>query len=92
MRKITLTDGTTYELDWCNGDKGIFFANLITDADFIELVTKFSNPDLTSTMTVSFGDDDNPRIYEGYTMLKSIAVDDWRTGTTMVSLVMPNTI
>ena len=90
MRTITLTDGTTYELDWCNGDKGIFNANIITKSSFSELAIKFSNPELTSKIVAKYGEDEeNWRVHEGYTVLQSISFDNWRTGTVLVTLYKP---
>lgn len=89
MRTLTLTDGTVYEFDWCNGDKGIFHANLITDQSFPELVAKFCNPELTRTIHCVAGDNYD-KTFEGYTELKSVAIDGWQTGTVLITLVMPS--
>lgn len=88
LRWITLTDGTQYEADWCNGDKGVLFMNLITDASFMELVQKFSDLSLIAPIIYHISQD-NEKAFEGYTRLKSINFDDWRTGTVMVTLTEP---
>lgn len=87
MRKLILADGTEYILDWWNGDKGVFFANIQTSEGIGSLAVKLSNPELTSEMTVRNGEAEFR--YSGYTELASIAKDGWNTGWILVSLRMP---
>lgn len=91
MRSLKLSDGTTYAVEWCNADKGVFHINLETDESFMDIAAKFGNPELTRTIRVDFGYEEE-RIYEGYTVLRSITVDSWRTGTTLVVLLLPSMI
>lgn len=91
MRTLTLADGTEFELDWCNGDKGIFYANIVTDKSFPELAAKFFNPELTRSIHCVAGDNYD-KTFEGYTELKSIAIDSWSTGTVLVTLAIPDMV
>lgn len=88
MRTLTLSDGTSYTLDWCHADKGVFNLNVITDEPFINLATKFSDRQLTATITASYGDD-YQTVYEGYTELQSIQKDGWQTGSVLITLFTP---
>lgn len=88
MRTLTLKDGTQYELDWCNGDKGIFYANIITDASIAELAGVFGDEDRTSVIHADLGSSFE-KTYEGYTKLQSISVGSWSTGTTLITLYTP---
>ena len=88
MPTLTLNDGTQYELDWCNADKGIFNINLVTEESFLNLAMKFSNPECTSHITSTHNCEDT-RTYDGYTELRYINVNSWRTGTTLICLTKP---
>ena len=83
-----LTDGTEYDVDWCNADRGVFHINLITSAPFPELASKFYDSNLTKNIAVENGDGTRT-IYEGYTALQSIVLDNWGSGTVMITLVVP---
>lgn len=88
-RALTLNDGTQYEVDWCNADKGIFHVNLITDSSFVDLVTMFSNPENVRIMHYQIADEE-VREFEGYTALKSIMIDEWSTGSVLITLAEPD--
>lgn len=88
MTTLTLNDSTTYNLDWCNADKGIFNINLETDQTFLELAVKFGDHQLTSRITAQYGEAKQD-VYEGYTELRSIQFDMWRTGTVLITLLLP---
>lgn len=88
MATLTLNDGTTYNLDWCNADKGIFNINLETDQTFLELAVKFGDRQLTNRITATYNDE-LQKVYEGYTELRSIQFDMWRTGTVLITLLLP---
>lgn len=89
MKILRLSDGTEYELDWCSGDKGVFYANIVTDSSFYDLVLKFSNPELTNHMEADY---DEVRVveYEGYTKLMAVSFDNWSTGTVLITLKTPD--
>jgi len=86
MRTLTLNDGTVYELDWCHADKGIFNINIVTDASFMEVASKFGNHELTNHIVTQYGPDSEPTEYDGYTELQSIQLDSWQTGTVLIML------
>lgn len=86
--KLILNDGTEYELDWCNGDRGIFYGNIVTEDNIIQLATKFSDPENTRHIVAEYGAE-TILTYDGYTQLRSISFDSWRTGTVMIALTMP---
>ncbi len=91
MRTLTLTDGTTYEVDWCNADYGIFNINLKTDKNFLELANKFGDHQLTKRIVIKL-DEENEKTYSGYTVLRSIQFDMWRSGTVLITLVLPEKV
>jgi len=86
MRTLTLTDGTSYALDWCNADKGICYINLETDAPFSEIAMKFCNPEMTRKMRVKY-DEEHEEIVTGYTKLQAIQMNAWSTGTVLITLL-----
>jgi len=88
MATLTLSDGTEYSLDWCNADKGIFNINLETDQSFLELAVKFGDRQLTNRITAKYNEE-TQRVYEGYTELRTIQFDMWRTGTVLITLLLP---
>lgn len=89
MRTVTLKDGTQYELDWCNADKGVLNINVVSTDSIVELAAKFGNREINCEIHASYGESQPEMIYEGYTELYSIMVDSWRTGTTMIMLMTP---
>lgn len=91
MATLSLSDGTTYDLDWCNADRGIFNINLKTDQTFMELAVKFGDHQLTNRITVKYGEEKEDS-YEGYTLLRSMQFDMWRTGTVLITLLLPEKI
>lgn len=91
MKTITLTDGTQYEFDWCHGDKGILNINIVSGAtNIVELAIKFGNRELTSCISVFYGEESQfNQEYKGYTELYAISIDGWQTGTTLITLMTP---
>lgn len=87
-KTLTLKDGTSYDVDWANGDRGILNLNLVTDKSFMSLATKFSDKDLTNSMEYRISEE-NAETFEGYTELQSIAFDGWSSGTVLVILKKP---
>ena len=85
MRTLTLSDGTSYELDWCHADKGIFNLNIKTTDSFMDVAIKFGNRELTNRITATYGED-HEDVYEGYTELQSIQLDGWTTGSVLITL------
>lgn len=88
MRTLTLNDGTEYELDWGNSDRGIANFNIITKSSFAELATKFSNPEATSRIVAKF-DENQETVHEGFTELRSISYGGWSTGSVLITLAIP---
>lgn len=91
MTTLTLNDGTTFNIDWCNADYGIFNINLVTDKTFLELANKFGDHQLTERIVVKYGED-TEKVYEGFTILRSIQYDMWRSGTVLVTLLLPEKV
>jgi hypothetical protein len=57
----------------------------------MELAVKFGDRQLTNLITVKYGDEKEDS-YEGYTLLRSIQFDMWRTGTVLITLLLPEKI
>lgn len=88
MRKLILNDSTEYELDWGYSDRGIANFNIVTDATFPELATKFSNPDATSKIITRF-DENQETVHEGFIELRSISYGGWSSSSVLITLAIP---
>lgn len=73
MRKITLADGTTYEVTRCGADSGYLWVTLAEGIDFLTGVTIFGDAAKTIIITHDFDGNDHV-IFEGYTILKQASV------------------
>ena len=82
MRTIVLADGTTYNCEWCSNMDGLLDMNLYTDASVIELVAAFGDPDKTARIELRYGD--VVKVYEGYTVLRTLSVAGWKPDTTLI--------
>lgn len=73
MRKITLADGTSYEVTRCGASNGYLWITTTAELDFIAGVTVFGNAEKTITITHDYDGNDHV-IFEGYTILKQASV------------------
>ena len=88
MSVLVLNNGSEYNIEWCNGQRGVFSTSLITKKGIADLAIEFSNPEVTKVMKAYlWGLDREPDVYEGYTVLKSIVLDNISPGTALITLV-----
>ena len=73
MRKITLADGTVYEVTECGAYGGKLWITLAESIDFLTGVTVFGDAAKTIIITHDFDGNDHV-IFEGYTILKQASV------------------
>lgn len=84
MKKLTTNTGKVFDADWC----GVSFTDNLFAAlagySFEELLPVFQDPEETKKLT--FDDDGQKSVYEGYTKLLGLQLDQ-RTGYVQVNLV-----